>query len=393
MRKILISFITLNLLFSCQSQDKGLLEISPEIFTDNKIFLSEIADDIFYVPLDNSIPIGIAYKLLFTSNHIYLSVKDVGILKFNRSGKFICKIGSRGKGPGEYIYYMAFSVDENTGNVYIMDMNSIKTYSSSGRFIRSINYRTYLSYTGSDIDMFNGLIFVPDFIEYGNSKYNWLFLDTLGNVVSKKKNSVPIYKTDLVLPGQIYQFDNKLFYFNFLNDTIFSISPDLKGRVAYLFGQGDYRYPKEYFAFDFTKLSNYFRPTEMFETKHFIFLSYSYRGMAAMSVIDKRTKKVFLGYKKIENTSMSVKTRPEIENDLDGGLPFTTRSVINYYEENGNEYIISLINPFDLKKHLTTDDFKTIIPKYSEKKNALVKFASATKETDNPILMIIRVKN
>jgi 6-bladed beta-propeller len=385
-------FLLVLITISCRSKDNTLFEINPSTFTDNRITLKEIADDIFYVPLDNSIPIGLTYKLKITADNIYISVKDVGIIKFDRSGKLIRRIGSKGRGPGDYNYFMDYTVDEITGNVFVMDRSVIKVYSQTGLFVRDIKYNEYLSNMGGDIEIFNSLLFIPDYIQYGNSKYNWIFLDTLGNVISKKENTVPIFTTDMVLPGQIYKFENKLFYFNYLNDTIFSISPDLQCRAFYLFAQGDYRYPKKYFAFDFTKLSNYFRPFEMFETKHCIFLSYSYKGRAAISVIDKKTKKIFLGYKNIKNTTMPVKTIPLIENDLDAGLPFSTRSIINYYEEKGSEYIISLINPFDLKVYLSTNDFKNTIPKFPEKKKELEKLANRLKETDNPVLMFVRLK-
>ena len=85
--KTQIFVLLLFLSFSCKPQNNSLLEIDPRSFTDNKITLGAIADDISYIPLDDSIPIGINYKLKITGSNIYLSVKDVGILKFDRSGK------------------------------------------------------------------------------------------------------------------------------------------------------------------------------------------------------------------------------------------------------------------------------------------------------------------
>jgi len=270
-------FLLVLITISCRSQDNILFEISPCIFTDNKITLADIADDILYIPLDNSIPIGLTYKLIITNNNIYLSIKDVGIQKFDRYGKLVCKIGKCGRGPNEYYYFMNYIVDETTGNVFVMDRSVIKTYSHTGLFIREINYSAYLSYLGSDIEIFNSLLFIPDYNQYGNSKFNWVFLDTLGNLISKKENSVPPFTINMVLPGRNYKFKNKLFYFNSLNDTIFSISPDLKYKGAYLFSQGDFRVPRENFVFSsVSQLYNLFKPVKMFETKQFIFLAYSY---------------------------------------------------------------------------------------------------------------------
>jgi hypothetical protein len=39
---------------------------------------------------------------------------------FDRNGKFIRKIGSIGRGPGEYVHYFNFTVDENSESVYVI---------------------------------------------------------------------------------------------------------------------------------------------------------------------------------------------------------------------------------------------------------------------------------
>ena len=56
---------------------------------------SEIADDITYIPLDNSIPFTY-FKYSMTVDYIYLSAKGIGILKFDRNGRLINKIGNNG---------------------------------------------------------------------------------------------------------------------------------------------------------------------------------------------------------------------------------------------------------------------------------------------------------
>jgi hypothetical protein len=377
----------------CKSQNSTLFEISPAIFKDNKISLADIVDDILYIPLDNNIPIGISYKLKITKDNIYLSTKDVGILKFDRSGKLICVIGTHGRGPGEVWYGMDYTIDERTGNVFVMDKNEIKVYSKSGTFKRSINYSKFITGLGGDIEIFNSSLFIPDYIQEGNSNYNWIIFDTLGNLISKKVNSVPPFSINVMLPGQIYKFEDKLFYFNLVNDTIFSISPDLKSKGAYLFSKGNYRFPNTDFTFKSPmELYDFFKPADMFESKQFIFLTYSYLDRYALSIIDKKSKRIYLAYKYVEKTGLKVKTMPFIMNNLDAGMPWSSRSISNYYIENDSEYITTLISPFDLKSLVLTDEFKKTVPKYPDKKKKLENMASNLRETDNPILMIVKLK-
>ena len=201
---LLLLFLSLSI--SCKSQNKNLLEIDPRSFKDNRITLSEIADDIKYIPLDNTIPVGTVYKLKITDLNIYLSVKDAGILKYDRSGKLICKIGNLGRGPGEYQHFMDYAIDEKSGNVYVMEPGTIKVYSSTGRFVRDIKYDKYIGFVGGDIEIYNSKIFIPDYLITGDSKNAWLFLDTLGNLISKKFNSTSPFKSNTGIEGSIYKF-------------------------------------------------------------------------------------------------------------------------------------------------------------------------------------------
>jgi len=136
--KLKYLFLLTLLAFSCKSPDNGLYEFDPRSLEENEITLSEIADDINYIPLDNSYPLGLIYdNIEFINNSIFLSVKDIGVLVFDRIGKTLRKIGSKGRGPGEYVYNYMFTVDENTESVYVLDYNEIgKVFSKSGESLR-----------------------------------------------------------------------------------------------------------------------------------------------------------------------------------------------------------------------------------------------------------------
>ena len=104
-KKLIVLFLILFSLLSCKSPDNSLFHFDPRTLKENEITLSEIADDITYITLDNSFPIGFIYDTFeFLNSSICLSAKDIGILTFNRDGKFLRKIGGIGRGPGEYTY-------------------------------------------------------------------------------------------------------------------------------------------------------------------------------------------------------------------------------------------------------------------------------------------------
>jgi hypothetical protein len=387
--------IIILVIFSCSSSVNNTIIIDPRTFVENKITLSDIADDISYYPLDDSI-LFTNFKYVITPYSIYISAKGIGILRFDRKGKLITKIGSRGKGPGEFWYGMDFTVDEITGNVFVLDRTRVKVYSQSGIFLRDISYKGFVGGYGMacGIEIYNYLLFIPDDIPTGDSKYIWTFLDTLGNFVSKKDNSIPLFTINIEMRSNIYKFKDKLFYYNFFNDTIFSISPNLSYGAAYFFARGDHRWPGVSIETNSQaklnpNIDKLFLPVRMFETNRFIVILYSYLNRAAISFIEKKTRKNYLAMKYEEIPGSSTKTLPSLMNDLDGGLPLWD---INYYFENDTEYISTLVNPYDLIVHISGDEFKTSSPKYPEKKKNLEKLANNLKETDNPILVLVKLK-
>ena len=64
----------------------------------------------------------------------------------------------------------------------------------------------------------------------------------------------------------------------------------------------------------------------------------------------------------------------------------------SYFSENDNEYLLGLVHPYYLKNYISTNEFKNSIPKYPEKKKELEKLANSLKENDNPVLMLVRLK-
>lgn len=399
MKRTSIFFIAL-ITFSCDKPSENLYEIDPRTFVENKITLSDLADDIKYIPIDNGFPIGFTYKLIITHDYIYLSTKNLGIVKFDRDGNFIQKFGKRGRGPGEYLYGFNFAVDEITKNVFVLDAENkarIFVYSQNGTFLRHFLLGEFDDGSGcwnSDIEIFNSLLYLPNSLGQGNSKYSWLFLDTLGKLVAKKENSVPLFQTNSGRYAIIYKFENKLHYYNYFNDSIFSISPNLSYTAKFTFAKGDHRWPRR--NLDISTISNFisqliklFQPGNMFETTHFIVLPYVYQQKSVVAFINKKTKKTFLALKNEQLPERNEKSSGCIINDLDGGLPLEN---LGYYTENNEEYITSLIEPIKLKSYVSTNEFGDAVAKYPVLKKELQSLANTIKETDNPILVIVRLK-
>jgi hypothetical protein len=380
------------LIFSCHLPLKdSLMKINPHEFPNTKITLSKIADEIIYLPLDNKIPVSLIYSMRFTNNSIYLSIKDIGLVRYDRQGKLIKKIAHYGKGPNEFHYGMNFTVNEKNGEIYVADINKIKVYSIEGTFIRDISYSNYLANVCHVIALLGSNIFITDYGLEADSKCRWAIIDIKGNLIKKQERTIK--PMGLLPDGDVYNFENKIFYYDYSNDTIISISQEFKIKSEYVFVPGKFRWPKDGLVFSslLPPMYDLFKPLRMFETKKYIFLEYAFKDKWAILLIDKKTKKTYQGFK--EKKIGQVNYMADIPNDIDGGLPSSPEPKdYFFYVDNGVEYIITLIYPFELKKHISSTEYINSTPKFPEKKKELEKLANSLNENDNPVLMLVKLK-
>ena len=348
--------------------------------------MSEIADDISYIILDDSVPIGfINSNIRCISNSIFFSVLDVGILEYNRKGEFKKKIGSIGRGPGEYTSYVDFTVDEKSGTVYIRDRGGIIiAYSEMGTYSRSFSLPGIADHIRT-IELKDSRIFVFNYLQFEGVKYSWIVLDTLGNIIDKKERSEPIFTSRFSGSYGTYKYRDKLAYWNSYSDTVLSFSPDLSTEVSLLITPGEHRLPKS--EVDVSVLSQYLHVWQIFETNRFFIITCTYKK-PSLILIEKNGGKSYRSYLEVERKGITSDMVGGLENDLDGGTKFLPKG---YFEENGREYLIGLVEPVTLETRIAGSEFKNIIPKYPKKKEELERLADNLKDTDNPILVLVRL--
>lgn len=365
---------------SCDKKDSKLYEFDPGNVIENKISLGEIADDIVYIPLDNSYPISLIYNCYYINNSIYLNTKDIGVLVFSRKGELIRKIGAVGRGPAEYTRFTKFTVDDKQYTVYVKDSgNRIQVYSGKGDFLRTLSIKEY----GGSIELvsiFDSKLFLFNSLPFGDAKYNWIIMDTLGHLIKTKERPNLVFESNWGGISGTYYVNNSICYWNEFNDTVYTISSELNEKASFLISKGEHRLPRG--EVDSKKLSQYMLFESIFETEKYIMIRYYFGEKQLFVIVNKESKKSFACNWKNYN-------KGGIFNDLDGGTEFLP---LFYSVENKREYVIGLIDAFQLKANIATETFKNSIPKYPEKKRELEKLANSLKETDNPILMMVRLK-
>ncbi len=379
---VLILLITL---CSCKSEsNNNIIIIDPENAIEKEVFLSHFANDISYIPLDNQILFQHPVRIKTTEDRFIIANYPANILSFNWDGNLLAEIGSRGRGPGEYHFGLYFTVDSENELIYIYDRQTHKiiAYRFCGLFIKEFLINQF---DGNFTDIFysEGKIFLAGALLYGRPTYDWLILDTLGNLHSKKNNSISEFKTNFPGSGRFLISKDDMLYWNNYNDTIFQLQDD-SFQPAMYFAPGDFRKPHQVIPLE--EAGKYFDPRLMINTKSFLFIRYDLRKQLYNSYINKDDGDlIILG----RTESRSFSELPGIHNDIDGGPAFPPSY---YFHEENEEFLIGWVHAFRLRAHVESETFKNSTPKYPEKKKQLEKLAAGLDENDNPVLMLVKLR-
>ncbi|MCG6189363.1 6-bladed beta-propeller [Maribellus maritimus] len=391
--KQIIYLLFILLFFSCspsEESENNVIHIDPTTFSEEEILLSEIADDIAYVPLANEFPIGFVYSYKITDDFIYAAIKDVGVMRFSKDGKLNKRYGKIGRGPGEYVYCLDFVLNPDNGMVYVMDhkMDDVEVYSKSGKHVRNFKLPGDEDGFGlSEIELFNSSLVFAQYLNMGRGDNDWIVLDTLGNRITEKKNPYPEFKGRIGSIGGLSKYAENLLYWDNFKDTVFSISLDFKSRAVCIFAPGEHRWPmttEKYNPVDvfLNNQSKYLISHLFLDAGHFYVYEYFYDKKLRLAIIDKI---------KGEAKSIDLKNRKGgITNNIDNGLPFIPE---NYFEFGAEKYLVSIVQPYALKTRIESNAFKNSTSKFPEKKKELEELANRLDENDNLVLMLVKLKD
>ena len=131
------------------------LEIPVDIDQNYSLPLSEIAEEITAIELEltdeSQINPEAIQRIIISEDHIIVVSGMLGfakILVFNKDGKFLRSIGSRGQGPGEYTMITNVALDEKNSRLFIVNSgpNNIICYNLDGKFLNaSEKYSQFIS--------------------------------------------------------------------------------------------------------------------------------------------------------------------------------------------------------------------------------------------------------
>ena len=370
--KYLFSFLCLCCVLSVSAQKPVVINLAKAISESPKeIMLNELASDIRYVPLettDDCLMNNEFYIMQYTGEDIITS----GIFHFDKNGKFLNKIGSKGQGPEEYLQGLFAFGDWENKLLYVQNWTTLTCYGFDGTFVRSVP-TPQLNMGAAGLFDKNHILYSNDiyYADKANPIQLYMVDSQNGKTVSKWRGHLEENKKyGMILTSRdfMYNYDNSLFYKPALENVIFKILSPKKRQLVYKFDcsgkdidvSADEVDPKKRFQF----LSVYWAK----ETAQYLFVNYGMKNISRLGIYDKE-KKTF--------TNVTIKDNLAGGYDIHPAWTSDDNHLLMVYYAGG------LLQ--DKEKRYSTG----LLP---ERKKELDELLKNIKEDDNPVVILVTLK-
>lgn len=150
---------------SCNDNTKNnrLPEIPVDILGNNSLPLSEIMDEVIAIELELTDECLInpehIRRIVLCDNYVIIAERD-RIHMFGMDGKFVRPIGSKGRGPGEYMSIRNVAIDESNKHLFVYSTISRKIicYDLNGKMLKESSNVQQIGIV--DINFINGELFL-----------------------------------------------------------------------------------------------------------------------------------------------------------------------------------------------------------------------------------------
>jgi hypothetical protein len=337
------------------------------------ISTGDFIKSVSYIPLETTFDclIGERPTINLTDKYIIVTNLKKCLLFDRKTGKFIQEIGRYGRGPGEYQSTRGF-FNESTSKLYFQGWNGVLLkYSLEGKETQSIpipdfqdNFTTpFVPENYNYVD--NSTIACNIFNLNGTEKTLIMIFDEKGKDLVRIPNRNVTKEHKIILTTGEFKFahnKDNLLYIQRYNDTIFSVT--VNKSIPYLIlKKGRYMPIKENYSTESINIMDYF------ESQKFIFLNLMVNRKSYFALYNKSDSKI----KVTESTS-------GIINNTDSFVPFKPTAILK-------EELIGITQSTELMSWFEKN------PDLREKLPPELKTFSSKQPTDNPVIVIAKLKN
>lgn len=371
-----LNYLLFTVSLSCFSQGQndihreGAFKIDIKKNYDNvhSINLSTLGKDVLYVPLETNSECLMKdiRSIEFSDSYIFVSDIDK-VVRFDKKGKYLGKIDANGRGPGEYLGVIDFCINNELQEIYIISADRVYIFDFEGKFKKTskLTFRPALVISLNQENLMFYLYNMP----YGYSNpYSWVITSREGQVISTYKNNLKRVNVPGVMTREmpLYQNYKSVHFMEFGIDTLYYFTESKKEPYA-IFNLGnlkmdpDVKYEHSRRFLEETNDKLWVKMVK--ENDKYLFITIR-KGITGFS---------FMLYEK--NTSNTVILKDDgFQNDLDGGIPFWPKYIIN------DNILVDHVEAIDMIKHIKSA--KNVSAK-------LQRLQKQISETSNPILIVL----
>ena len=244
-------FLALISMLACESENAtsyDIIDFEEAIQNSEDFNINKHVTNIRYVPLETNENCYLAdvRKVVINADFILVSDSEGNLFQFTSSGQFIRRIGSLGKGPGEYTYMTDFVVDNSFKNIYINTLGFLYTYDTDG------NFETRLPWSSGDlqvmcIDSHNRLFYIMPDAKQAKEKtsFDIVYVYDVNGQLLKTIESNIVRTKGLALFNNIYVKNDEIFYKEEFGKSICRINADLNVDTAFQIDLGKFAFEPE----------------------------------------------------------------------------------------------------------------------------------------------------
>jgi hypothetical protein len=351
------------------------------------IKLSDIADEITYIPLETKADCMLSSDLSLTATDEGYIMLEGGIIfrVFDKDGKFIRNVGSSGKGPGEYLRARQFSIDKKARVIEVASIFTLKMvlYSFEGKFLREYPMPFDAAYVVKEPSGgYHLATYRPQ--PKDSAEYRFSRMDNQGKIVQIfPEKGVVLPSSGIMLKEfQYYTYNDQVYLQNAFNDTIYRFTkgawvPDL------YFDLGSFSPPKEYWddiKFNAKNRGQFIERVGFTDEQDYLLVFFRHKKKSEIGKYDKASKTLTY-VQNIDTISRG------FLNDLDGGP-----GVKPLWNENDGKYWYLTFQAVDLIDWKAKGYFDQADIKHPEQNKKLKAMIDRLTVDSNPVIMKVRQK-
>lgn len=369
MRKLYSASLILLFLFSCSSKVAEQTNI-PTISFENEGEAFKEEDLICeFIPLETSSDCLIKKiaQIQFVDNRIFIfdSANHLFYV-FDTNGKFITQIGNYGEGPGEYVLPTQFYINKAKGTITIDDIGKQTIMHYSLKDYQYLNTQKTFKHIYSTL-LADGNIVWYYFTGFDTGKGEKHYLMTTN---SELKNKQYIYQAnftspfDLISGSVFHQFEGKMFFHTFFDPIVWEVTSK-NSKPAYNISLGKHKFPPlEWLKQEADGSWNY---TVSLPNSEYVYAYNLMENSTHIHILYYIKKSIYLGFYNKKTKESQKYTYPQFITyaAINGGMS----EILGTY----NDYFISYLSPDILKRHsVQRDDLRLLSEKSSEEDNPIL---------------------